>query len=366
MPSEAEGASAALASRENGDDDDLEWEEWDPKKLSFVNHMIAGSSAGLAEHVTMFPVDTLKTHIQCERCGSMSPLQTWNCATRIVHREGIFRLWRGVSATFAGCLPAHAAYFSIFETTKVMYGANEAGHHPAQAAACGASAALGHDLCMTPFDTVKQRMQLGYYNSVPHCVATVARTEGVLAFYRSMPTTLMMNLPFGCIMVAVNESVKKVLNPTGEYSIPTSMVAGSIAGAVAAALTTPIDLIKTRIQTQNLEPCPTPRIPPPRITVTRTVQRGTAAAVSAPSSSSSPSLAAAAAAAAPAGVGEGTVKLSYRGALQVVRQVITEEGYAAFLRGMAPRMLVHAPAVAISWTTYESMKNLLASGGLVG
>lgn len=86
-------------------DEDFEWEEWDPSKISFYHHMIAGSAAGLAEHVSVFPIDTLKTHIQCERCGAMSPLQTWNCATRIVGREGIFRLWRGVSATFAGCLP---------------------------------------------------------------------------------------------------------------------------------------------------------------------------------------------------------------------------------------------------------------------
>lgn len=90
---------------DNLDDDDLEWEEWNPTRISFFHHMIAGSAAGLAEHVTVFPIDTLKTHIQCERCGSMSPMQTWNCATRIVGREGIFRLWRGVTATFAGCLP---------------------------------------------------------------------------------------------------------------------------------------------------------------------------------------------------------------------------------------------------------------------
>jgi solute carrier family 25 (mitochondrial iron transporter), member 28/37 len=90
---------------DNLEDDDLEWEEWNPTRISFIHHMIAGSAAGLAEHVSVFPIDTLKTHIQCERCGSMSPMQTWNCATRIVGREGIFRLWRGVTATFAGCLP---------------------------------------------------------------------------------------------------------------------------------------------------------------------------------------------------------------------------------------------------------------------
>lgn len=98
-------AGGASMKREEEGEEDFEWEEWNPSRISFFNHMIAGSAAGLAEHVSVFPIDTLKTHIQCERCGSMSPGQTWNCATRIVGREGIFRLWRGVSATFAGCLP---------------------------------------------------------------------------------------------------------------------------------------------------------------------------------------------------------------------------------------------------------------------
>ena len=87
------------------DEDDLEWEEWNPSTISFYNHMIAGSVAGLVEHISLFPVDTIKTHIQCERCGSISPLKTWNCATKIVGNEGLFRLWRGVTAMFTGCIP---------------------------------------------------------------------------------------------------------------------------------------------------------------------------------------------------------------------------------------------------------------------
>lgn len=62
------------------DAEDLDWEEWDPTKTTFVQHMIAGSVAGLAEHTCMFPVDTLKTHIQCERCGSANPVNTLRCA----------------------------------------------------------------------------------------------------------------------------------------------------------------------------------------------------------------------------------------------------------------------------------------------
>lgn len=42
---------------DNIPDDD--WEEWDGRS-SFVHHMIAGSAAGVAEHLCMYPVDTFK------------------------------------------------------------------------------------------------------------------------------------------------------------------------------------------------------------------------------------------------------------------------------------------------------------------
>jgi hypothetical protein len=124
-----------------------------------------------------------------------------------------------------------------------------------EAAACGALAAISHDSFLTPFDVVKQRMQLGYYKNVIHCVRTILRTEGIGALYASFPATLMMNIPFGGIMVAANESMKKVLNPSGEYNFWTTVFSGSVAGMVAAAATTPLDVVKTRLQTQNLEHC---------------------------------------------------------------------------------------------------------------
>ena len=43
--------------------DDFETDEWSPDKGSFLNHAIAGSLAGVAEHSVMFPVDTIKTMI---------------------------------------------------------------------------------------------------------------------------------------------------------------------------------------------------------------------------------------------------------------------------------------------------------------
>jgi len=130
-------------------------EGWDRKSMPFINHMIAGSFGGLAEHITVFPIDTLKTHMQCEVCGNTVKGELWNCANKIVRNEGFFRLWRGVSAMFAGCIPAHAAYFSVYESMKnalIINNANaDAEHEPLRAAACGATASVSHDMFMTPF-----------------------------------------------------------------------------------------------------------------------------------------------------------------------------------------------------------------------
>lgn len=310
---------------------------------------------------------------------------------------------------------AHAAYFSVYEGMKVAVGADQHGHHPALAALCGSSAALSHDLFMTPMDTVKQRMQLGYYKNVFHCLRTILRTEGLRSLYVSFPTTVLMNLPYGGIMLATNESMKKILNPSEEYSIMASMISGSVAGLVAAACTNPLDVIKTRLQTGSLGSCPvevptmTPTIipvgttpsAPPSSTHTVPVSAASSSAAktsshggaalggttqkkfySQPISLETPvvhkvSQGANYSAAASSGSNSSnsstsgvtgrsnTPKSSLMALLKetknVASSIVKQEGYAGFWRGVGPRMIVHAPSVAVSWTVYEGLKDVLST-----
>jgi hypothetical protein len=46
-----------------------------------------------------------------------------------------------------------------------------------------------------------------------------------------------------------------------------------------------------------------------------------------------------------------------------MRAVVAEEGAAALLRGIGPRVLFHIPAGAISWATYEAGKRVLGIDG---
>eukprot|EP00611_Tribonema_gayanum_P014329 TRINITY_DN2567_c0_g1_i2.p1 TRINITY_DN2567_c0_g1~~TRINITY_DN2567_c0_g1_i2.p1 ORF type:complete len:275 (-),score=90.35 TRINITY_DN2567_c0_g1_i2:267-1091(-) len=228
---------------------DLDWEDWSGEG-NFVHHMLAGSIAGITEHTVMFPVDTIKTHIQCMR--ECPERQAGARVLEMVRGQGMLRLWRGVGTMFMGCVPAHAAYFSVLEASKSRFGANAGGHKPVAAAAAGGLATVFHDAFMTPMDVIKQRLQLGYYRGIGDCVRTIVRTEGARALYRSFPTTLFMNIPYGAVMVAANESLKTALRPRGDHTTATFMAAGCGAGAVAAAATTPLDVVKTRLQTQAL------------------------------------------------------------------------------------------------------------------
>ena len=148
-------------------------------------------------------------------------------------------------------------------------------------------------------------------------------------------------------MVAVNESARKILNPSGDYKTSTNLIAGAIAGASAAVLTNPLDLIKTKLQTQNLEPshimeqqpCPQANQPVASMLNNRSFTTLTAAAkpsVEFPDS-----------------------RVRYTVATQVAINIYREVGIVGFASGMFPRVLVHTPSVAISWTAYEFAKNLL-------
>jgi solute carrier family 25 iron transporter 28/37 len=83
------------------------------------------------------------------------------CVRRLM-REGMCAPWKGSGTVLIGCIPAHAAYFSIYESLKLRLstaaGSND---HPLAASAAVAVAAVVHDSIMTPMDVMKQRLQVG-------------------------------------------------------------------------------------------------------------------------------------------------------------------------------------------------------------
>ncbi|KAJ4952989.1 hypothetical protein NE237_029821 [Protea cynaroides] len=238
--------------------------------LGFWQFMVAGSIAGMVEHMAMFPVDTLKTRMQM--VGASSAASCSSCPTKshrqpqfgrflasIMRTEGPLGLYRGIGAMGLGAGPAHAVYFSVYEVCKEKFGGNLPGHHPLAHAASGIVATTASDAVLTPMDVVKQRLQLrsSPYSGVKDCVARMLKEEGLRAFYASYRTTIVMNAPFTAVHFATYEAVKKVLSEVSpdnarEERLLVHITAGGAAGALAGAVTTPLDVVKTRLQCQGV------------------------------------------------------------------------------------------------------------------
>jgi solute carrier family 25 iron transporter 28/37 len=141
------------------------------------------------------------------------------------------------------------------------------------------------------------------FRSVFTCARVVYHKEGLNAFYVSYPTTLTMTIPFTAVQFTVYEELKKLLNPSGVYSPTTHMVAGGLAGGVAAGVTTPLDVAKTLLQT-----------------------RGSSA--------------------------DKEIR-NTKGMLDAFQIIWQRDGLKGFARGLSPRVMTFMPSNALCWLSYE-------------
>ncbi|XP_020582096.1 mitoferrin-1 [Phalaenopsis equestris] len=225
--------------------------------IEFWQFMIAGSLAGVIEHTSMFPVDTVKTRMQAQSAPcSSAPAGLRHALTSIFRLEGPLGFYRGIGAMGLGAGPAHAVYFFVYEKAKVYLSRGNP-NNPATHAASGVLATVGSDAVFTPMDTVKQRLQLksSPYQGVVDCVSRIFREEGLRAFYASYRTTVVMNAPFTAVHFATYEASKRALTEVSpdnasDERLVVHATAGAAAGTLAALVTTPLDVVKTQLQCQ--------------------------------------------------------------------------------------------------------------------
>ncbi|XP_027716698.1 mitoferrin-2 isoform X1 [Vombatus ursinus] len=287
-----------------------------PAGATVTTHMVAGAVAGILEHCVMYPVDCVKTRMQSLQPDPAARYRNvLEALWRIVRTEGLWRPMRGLNITATGAGPAHALYFACYEKLKktlsdvIHPGGNS---HIANGAA-GCVATLLHDAAMNPAEVVKQRMQMynSPYHRVTDCVRAVWQNEGAGAFYRSYTTQLTMNVPFQAIHFMTYEFLQEHFNPHRQYDPSSHVISGACAGAVAAALTTPLDVCKTLLNTQE-------------------------------------SLAL-----------NSNISGHITGMASAFRTVYQVGGVTAYFRGVQARVIYQIPSTAIAWSVYEFFKYLI-------
>jgi solute carrier family 25 S-adenosylmethionine transporter 26 len=119
------------------------------------------------------------------------------------------------------------------------------------AAVLGESAGV---LVRNPFELIKQNMQLGKYLTIKEAMVKIFQEKGVLGLYRGYFVTVFREIPFGLIQYPLYEFLKKrkhIKNNNNDINILNYSICGAQAGGIAAFITTPIDVVKTRIMTNH-------------------------------------------------------------------------------------------------------------------
>lgn len=333
---------------------DFEWEERE-NDTPFWVHMIAGSVAGVGEHVLLLPLDNLKTHIQTRSPNIRS-------AYAEISQSGTRNFFRGSSIIAIGCVPSHAFFFLNYEIFKKLI-PNQEEVDIFGNMVLGGISNLFHDLVMTPCEMIKQRAQLGVKERNMQIINRILSQEGPVAFWRSFPVNFFSNLPNAMITVSANENLKQIYQKRiGELSMLGYFMCASTAGVLSSLVTTPLDNIKTRLNVQNFfnknQDTFTEIL---RHTKNKSsTQNGTSFSLM------NKRLALR------KGITFNTVKdttcnkcnfstepnklVKYPNALCAIKIIMREEGIRGFYKGIGLRLTSQSMSTAMSWTIYEFLK----------
>lgn len=220
-------------------------------------------------------------------------------------------IYKGLGSCVVALAPSAALFFVTYDSMKRNTKDSMA---PAMShmlsASCGEIAAC---LVRVPGEVIKQRTQAGIlgvggvsssWSNFLYLLQNKSGEGTLRGLYRGWNTTIMREIPFTMIQFPLYEWLKQKWSSTTnqELSLLKGAICGSIAGGIAAAATTPLDVIKTRIMLHK-----------ERI-----------------------------------------------GVLSLVKTIIQEEGYGVFLNGIGPRTMWISAGGAIFLGCYEFVSSTLS------
>lgn len=271
---------------------------------------------------------------------------TFDGLRKIARNEGFLTLWRGLSPTLMMGIPANVIYFAGYDWLRTddrspikqnvsgVYAPFVAGSIARTAAAAATS----------PIEMFRTRLQAtpgtgaGHFKATLEGLYQMTQVKGYSSLWRGLSLTMWRDVPFSGLYWWGYEEVKKALDaarrrapqlanpnpesPSSASAFLDSFIAGATSGSIAALVTTPFDVGKTRQQVYRHMDDRAPK----------TTQRPTLSpSTTIPEQLSLP---------------------------RFLLHILREEGTAGLFRGWAARCLKVAPACAIMISTYELGKRM--------
>ncbi|KAF2145413.1 uncharacterized protein K452DRAFT_324418 [Aplosporella prunicola CBS 121167] len=321
-----------------------------PMLISLVpnpGYFVAGGLAGIVSRTTTAPLDRLKVYLiaqtgakatAVEAAKQGAPIKAVShgvSSLAIALKElwaagGMRSLYAGNGLNVVKVMPESAVKFGAFEASKRVFAKIE-GHdntrdiHTYSKFLAGGFGGMVSQFVVYPLDTLKFRMQCETVSGGLHgnklIIATAKKMwahDGMHSFYRGLPMGLMGIFPYAAIDLGTFEYLKRAFTTYNakkrrcheEQAEPGNLVTaaiGGFSGAFGASLVYPLNLLRTRLQSQGT-------VLHPR---------------------------------------------TYTGIADVTRQTINGEGVRGLFKGLTPNLLKVVPAVSITYVVYEQAKKSL-------
>ncbi|XP_043701736.1 mitochondrial substrate carrier family protein C-like [Telopea speciosissima] len=212
---------------------------------SVLKSALAGGLACALSTSLLHPVDTMKTRVQASTLSFPELISK-------LPQIGVKGLYRGSLPAILGQFSSHGLRTGVFEASKLVL-LNVAPSLPeiqVQSVASFCSTILGTAVRI-PCEVLKQRLQAGIFDNVGEAVIGTLRQDGLKGFFRGTGATLFREVPFYVAGMGLYAESKKAAQQLLKRDLEPweTIVVGALSGGVAAVVTTPFDVMKTRMMT---------------------------------------------------------------------------------------------------------------------
>ncbi|KAB8229530.1 hypothetical protein ETB97_010067 [Aspergillus alliaceus] len=241
-------------------------EDEEEPRPPYLHAMLAGGTGGTCGDMLMHSLDTVKTRQQGDPTFPPRYTSMTSSYATIYRQEGLLRgLYGGAVPAFFGSFPGTLIFFGVYEFTKRQM--IDAGINANLAYLSGGFFAdLAASIVYVPSEVLKTRLQLqGRYNN-PHFISgynyrstrdalrTIVRQEGFSALFYGYRATIYRDLPFSALQFAFYEQEHRLAKEwvgSRDIGLGLEILTAATAGGMAGVITCPMDVVKTRIQTQQ-------------------------------------------------------------------------------------------------------------------
>ncbi|ORZ35139.1 putative YMC1-protein of the mitochondrial carrier family [Catenaria anguillulae PL171] len=284
-----------------------------------LKEIVAGSVGGVCQVLSGQPFDTIKVRLQTQ---PTPPIYTGvvDCLKTTVQADGPLGLYKGTVTPLLGIGACVSIQFATLEHVKRHFTRSNGGSadlSTAQLYLAGAASGVANSIVSGPVEHIRTRLQVQSGKNVQFrgpldCVRQIYAGYGIQGVFKGQAVTVAREFQgYGAYFLTYEYLVQRACKAEGvsRKELPTwkVMTYGALSGYSLWISVFPIDVIKSKLQTDAFDP----------------------------------------------------TNRKYSSALDCFRQTLKAEGIRGLYRGFVPCMLRAAPVNAITFLGFEAAMNVL-------